>query len=565
EPDSELNNNTNLKGNWVWSNTITYDINKDDHRATLLAGNEQIKYGEEWFGASREGYLIESMDYAYLSTGSEEQLNSGLGTGWSLQSFFAKVNYSYKYKYLASLTMRRDGSSRFGKNYKYGNFPAFSLGWRIGDEPFMKNLISIPFSLKLRASWGMNGNQEINNLAIYNIYKPVYSKEDAIWDGPNPPEYMPDLGTAYDISGIDQGQLESGFITTQIRNEDLKWETTTQTNVGMDFSLFNVISGSIEYFRKQTDDILYYRMLPGAVGEASGQYVNGGSIENKGLEFMVSYTDQTGDFSYDISANASFLKNKVLDMPEDLTIRMPLAEIIPNEAKTELPVSILIGESVNSIYGYIADGIFQDEEEVLAHAEQPGKDVGRIRFRDISGPDGSPDEKVDDYDQKFIATAQPDLTYGLDLQLGYKDFSFNMFLQGIHGIEVYNGYKTYTDFTSLWPGTNFGKRTLDAWSEENKNSEIPKLTTIDSNNEGRLSTYFIENGSYFKLRNIQLGYNISMENRNNSQIRDVYVYLQGQNLFTIKSKSFTGPDPENPNYAFPIPAAYTVGLKISLQ
>lgn len=564
EPDNKVSNNVNLKGNWVWTNTATYNLKAGKNNATFLAGTEQIKFVENWFDASREGLIVENMDYAYLNSGTKNQLNSGSGNTWALQSFFGKVNYSFNNKYLASLTVRRDGSSRFGDNNKYGNFPAVSAGWRISEEEFMKNRITIPYSLKVRASWGMNGNQEINDLARYTIYRTIYGKEDAIWDNPNPPVYLPNLGTAYDISGIDQGQLPSGFISTQIANEDLKWETTTQTNLGLDFSLFDKLSGSFDYFNKRTDDILYYRVLLSAVGEANGQYVNGGAIGNKGYEFILEYSDKVGDFSFDITGNLSSVKNKVVSMPENITIRMPLNGIIPNEAKTELPSSLVVGHSINSIYGYIADGLFQNQDEVTNSLVQPGKAIGRIRYKDISGPEGVADGVVDNYDQTFIAVADPKFTYGLNIQAKYKKLSLDLFLQGIQGISVYNSYKTYTDFASLWPGTNWGKRTLGAWSETNTESTIPKLTTIDSNNEGRLSTYFIENGSYLKLREIQLSYDFTGKDLRIKKLNSLKVYVQGQNLLTFKNKSFTGPDPENPNYAFPIPAMYTIGVKIGL-
>lgn len=563
EPNNRVNNQENHKGNWVWSNTAIYDFEKNQHQASILAGTEQVNYSEEWFNASRRGLAIEDMDYAYLNSGTTEQLNAGSGSKWALQSFFGKLNYSFANNYLLSFTVRRDGSSRFGANNQYATFPAVSAGWRLSEEKFMQNLIKIPFYMKLRASWGQNGNQEINDLARYNIYRTVYGKEDAIWDNPNPPEYMPNLGTAYDISGADGGQLQSGYITSQIGNDDLKWETTTQTNVGLDYSFSNTFSGSLDYYIKKTDDILYYKFLVSAVGEASGQYVNGGSVENKGMEFILNYDKNFNNaWSLNLSGNFALVKNKIIDMPEDMTIRTPITGIIPNDAKTELESSYLIGHSVNSIYGYIADGLFQNQGEVDAHAQQPGKGIGRIRFRDISGPDGTPDGIVDQNDQTFIAVADPDFTFGLNAQVAYKNWSLDLFIQGVQGIEVYNVYKTYTDFASLWPGTNWGNRTLDAWSPTNTTSDIPKLTVLDTNNEGRLSTYFIENGSYVKLRNIQLSYDFSKSQLNETFFKSAKIFVQGQNLFTIKSKDYTGTDPENPNNSFPIPVMYTIGVKL---
>jgi len=557
ENNNTLTNNMNYYGNYVWSNTATYKFNIKKHSADFLLGTEQIKYKSEWYSASRQGYVSEDLNFAYLSSGAKNQLNAGGGSLSTLLSYFGKVNYSYNDRYLLSFTLRRDGSSRFGKNNRYGNFPAVSAGWRISEEKFLKDHISFPFYLKLRAGWGVNGNQEINDLAIYNIYQIVYSKEDPIWDNPTS-TYHPRLGTAYDIQGINQGQLPSGYIYSQIGNNDLKWESTAQTNLGIDFTLFNDLSGSIDYFIKNTKDILYYRTLPSAVGEANIQMVNGGNIRNTGLEFMLNYRKKINDLTLDITGNLATLKNKVEYIPENLLINAPLSYIVPNEAKTELDRSIITGHSVNSIWGYVADGLFQNQAEVDAHAEQTGKGIGRIRYKDLNN-DGVINEK----DQTFIGTVDPKLTYGLNLDVQYKYFDLSLFVQGVSGISVYNGYKTYTDFASLWPGTNWGRRTLHAWSPENPHSTIPKLTILDRNNEGRVSTYFIEPGSYLKLRNITLGYELPPKVASRYQIQQVRVYLQGQNLITIKNKGFTGTDPENPNYAYPIPAIYTLGLELT--
>ncbi len=558
EPDNLVNNNMSVGGNWIWTNTATYNLNMDKHTFKVLGGTEQIRYAQEWFNASREQYISEDPNYAYLSAGAENQLNSGGGNKWALMSFFGKADYSFNDKYLASFTLRRDGSSRFGENNRYGNFPAASVGWRISNEEFFKSLVPTPVEVKFRASWGQNGNQEIDPLAVYNIYRPVYGKEDAIWDNPNPPSYRPALGTAYDIAGQDMGELPSGYITNQQANENLKWETTTQWDFGMDYVL-RKFSGSVDYFIKETSDILYFRTLLSAVGEASGQFVNGGTIRNQGWEAIVTYEHQVGKFAYDISGNIATLKNEVVDMPESLFIRTPLSGAIPNDAKFEIPGQQLVGRSVNSIYGYVADGLFQNQGEVDGHASQSGKGIGRIRYKDLNG-----DNVINSADQTFIAVADPSLSYGLNLNATYGNFSFTMFWQGVAGIEYYNGYKTYTDFASLWPGTNWGDRTLDAWSPTNTGSDIPRLTIVDNNNEGRVSTYFVENASYLKLRNIQIGYSLPQSFLDKTGIRKLRVYLQGQNLLTFKSQEYTSPDPENPNYAFPIPAIYSAGLSLGL-
>ncbi|NVO19939.1 MAG: TonB-dependent receptor [Bacteroidetes bacterium] len=557
QDDNTISNNTSIGGNYIWSNTANYKLTAGKHTLEFLAGTEMIKYKNEWFSASRQGLVSENLNFGYLSSGSKNQLNAGGGSISTLLSYFGKLNYSLADKYLASFTIRRDGSSRFGKNNRYGNFPAATVGWRLSEEKFFKDIVSIPIYIKLRAGYGVNGNQEINDLAIYNIYQAVYSKEDPIWDNPTA-TYMPRLGTAYDIAGKDQGQLPSGYIYSQMANDNLKWESTAQSNFGIDFTVFEDFSGSIDYFIKDTKDILYYRTLLSAVGEGNKQMVNGGEVQNRGCEFLLDYRKQIHEFTVNITGNLATLKNKVVDIPAELLINTPISPIVPNEAKTELDRSMMIGQSVNSIYGYVADGLFQTQAEVDAHALQTGKGIGRIRYKDLNN-DGIVNEK----DQQFIGTVDPKLTYGLNVAVEYRQFDLSFFLQGISGISVYNGYKTYTDFASLWPGTNWGTRTLDAWSPTNTGSTIPKLTIIDRNNEGRISTYFIEPGSYLKLRNIMLGYELPGKIADRLKMQKARIYVQGQNLLTIKNKKFTGTDPENPNYAFPIPAIYTLGIDLT--
>jgi TonB-linked SusC/RagA family outer membrane protein len=559
EPDALVKNNTSIGGNWIWSNTANWVVGIGKHKFNTLIGSEFIKYSSQWFDASREGYVSEDFNFTYLGSGNSNQLNNGSGNQSALQSLFGQLNYGYAEKYLASLTFRHDGSSRFGKNNRYANFPAASIGLRITEENFIKDNISFPLYIKLRASWGQNGSQDgISDLAIYNIYRVAYGKEDPIWDNPNPPVYLPALGTAYDISGIDQGQLLSGFITTQQGNDDLKWETTTQTNLGVDFSFLDNFSGSADYYIKETRDLLYLRLLPAAVGEAGSQYVNGGMIRNKGLEFVFSYDKAFGDFRLNVSANMATLKNEVVDMPEQLTLRIPITNMMPNEARSDLSGNAILGQSVNSIYGYVSDGIFQDQDEVDNSPDQAGKGIGRLRFKDLNN-----DTVVNYKDQRFIGVVDPRLSYGLNIDLSYKAFSLSMFWQGIKGIDVYNSYKTYTDFTSLWPGTNWGRRVLNAWTPENTSSTIPAVTTIDNNNEGRISTYFIESGSYLKLRNLQLSYNLPKSFLDKILVNGGRIYLLGQNLLTLKNKNCTIPDPENPNYAFPIPSSYTIGINLT--
>lgn len=534
EPNNRVTNSTWFSGSWVFQNTLNYDFTVNNHSFSILGGIEQIKYSSEEFSASQRGLAIETIDYAFLNAGTELPVNGGSGSSSSLQSFFGKVNYSFNDKYLASFTMRRDGSSRFGKNNRYGNFPAFSLGWRMSEEGFLKNVNFIS-DLKLRFGWGQNGNQEISNTAVHNLYIAQYAT-DATWN--------PDAGTAYDIEGADRGELPSGFRLTQQANDNLRWETTTQTNFGLDFSLADYkLYGSVDYFIKRTDDILISPPYLGAIGEGGGRWVNGASMENKGIEVAVGYLIDLNDVQIDLSANASNYRNRVVHLPD---------EVVNAYGGNGRDKNIL-NRSINSLFGYVHDGLFNSEEEVAAHADQPGKGLGRIKYVDINS-----DDVIDDDDRDWIGVGDPLLAYGFNADVSWGSFSLNIFLQGITGLDVFNDTKLYTDFASV-QGTNYGRRTLSAWTPDNPDTTIPALSLSDNNWESRTSTYFMESGSYLKLRNLQISYSLGSTFFQNARI-----FLQGQNLFTIKDERFTGPDPENPGNGYPIPSMYSLGINVSL-
>jgi len=540
DPSNQAVTSQAYDGNWIWQNTLNYNLNLNNrHRFEFLLGQEQIKYINQSFYASRQGYALENIDYAYLDAGSTNKDNGGSGTGYALLSYFGKVNYSYDNKYLASATIRRDGSSRFGKEFRYGSFPAFSLGWRVSQEDFMKDQ-HVFSDLKLRYGWGKSGNQEIANNATYNLYSAIYGI-DPTWDF--------DRGSAYDITGAGSGQLPSGFTLLQQSNDSLKWESTRESNFGVDFGLFhNKLTGSVDYFIKKTSDILISPGYLAVVGEGGNYWFNGASMQNKGIEVLLSYNGNlTKDLSFTVTGNFSSYRNKVTSLPSQVLTSYPGN----GTDKT------ILGRSINSTFGYVSDGLFTTQAEVDNAPDQVGKGLGRIRYKDLNG-----DKVIDDRDRDFIADGNPKFLYGLNFEFAYKNFDLSFFLQGVQGNDVYNDFKTYTDFSSLWVGTNWGARTLNAWTPKNPNSTIPALTLVNRNNEGRTSTYFFENGSYLKLRNIQLGYNLKSLLRS-SKIHSARIFIQGSNLFTVKAKSFTAADPEIPTNAFPIPALGTIGLNVS--
>lgn len=540
--EDKLTSVNNRYGSVTWTNTALYNLSKGRSQAQFLVGTEQIKFTQEDFSASRRGFVVQDYDFAHLSNGTGEQQTGGFGTGYALQSFFGKVDYSFDDRYLASFTLRRDGSSRFGQNNRYGNFPSASVGWRISEEAFMEDVKPIS-DLKLRASWGQTGNQAIDDRALFNIYRSVYATQSLF-------TAEQDNGTAYDINGNGTGNLPSGFSRLQTANPNLQWETTTQGNIGLDFSLFDYrFTGSVDAYLKRTTDFLFLQSGLGAQGEGANRWVNvPGISEDRGVELTLGYNTEIGDLQLNINGNITFNENEAKDLPADIASRFPG----DGEENT------INGRAFNSIYGFVADGLFQSDEEVEAHASQSGAAPGRIRYKDLNG-----DGEINEGDQQYIGITNPRLNYGLNVDAAFKNFTLNIFFQGVNGGVLRNDQRIYTDFASQWVGANWGGRILNAWTPENNTSDIPAVTLTDNNNEGRTSTYFLEPLSYLKLRNVQLGYALPESFTGRLKMASARVFIQGQNLITINSEDSTIPDPETPNGQFPIPRVYTMGINVT--
>lgn len=532
----------NTSNKITWSNTITYDFSANKHAFNLLGGTELYREKFENTYLRREGFLLETPNYMYPDAGSGESFTGGSSSSFSLVSFFGKLSYDYDSRYLFSATIRRDGSSRFGANNRFGTFPAFSAGWRISNENFMKDA-DLFSDLKLRVGWGQTGNQQIDNNAIYSLYIPDYAGGDPTWGTSH--------GTAYDLSGAGSGLLQSGFRAIQIGNDDLKWETTTQTNVGLDFGLLDQhLSGSVDLYYKETEDILVLPPYLGTIGEGGNRWVNGASMENKGIEFALLYRGgKTDGLTYEFSGNIAINKNKITYLP---------IEVQNNYGGNGSDDNIL-GRPINSMYGYVADGLFTSEDQLMNSAEQQGKDLGRIRYKDLNN-----DGVIDDQDREWIGNPNPGFNYGLNFSFGYKQFDLNLFFDGVGDVDVINAKKYQTDFWSVDDvGSNKGRRLLNAWSPSNPNSTIPALTTVDSNAESRFSSYYVEPGDYFKLRNLQIGYSLDHQMIEKVGLSSLRLYTGGQNLFTIHGDDFTGVDPENPGFGYPLPLTITFGMDLT--
>ena len=529
---------------WMWNAVATYNMELGKSRIDLMAGMELNRQDDIYFSGYKEGFSILNPDYMWPDAGTTNPQAYGGGSGYSLVSFFGKANYNYADKYMASFTIRRDGSSRFGKNNRYATFPSVSAGWRINQENFLKKASWID-DLKIRASWGQTGNQEIDNLARYTLYVSNYGVNENGGQS---------YGTSYDIAGTNGGStLPSGFKRNQIGNDNIKWETTTQTDLGFDFAFFrNTLYGNFDWYFKKTKDILVNMPGIAVMGEGSSQWINAGEMENRGFEFNIGYRNQTHfGLKYDVTANISSYRNKITALP---------TTVAANGTFGGNGVKSVIGHPMGAQVGYVADGIFKSQEEIDNHATQEGAGLGRIRWKDLTG-----DGKITEADQTWIYNPVPDFTYGFNIYLEYKNFDFTAFFQGVQGVDIISDLKKETD---IWAGLNIGflnkgKRVLDAWSTINPDSNVPALSLSDNNNEKRVSSYWVENGSYLKLRTIQFGYNFPGTIASKLAMQRLRMYVSAQNLFTVKSSSFTGVDPENPNYGYPIPLNITFGLNVT--
>lgn len=527
------------------SNVLQYQFEADKHAFDVMIGQETITHTYQKHWGSRRDYALENDDYMWLNAGESEKDNGSEATKNTMVSWFGKINYNYDNRYLASITLRRDASSVFGTNNKWATFPAFSLGWSIHNEAFFENLTAVIPQLKLRYGWGQNGNSSIDAYASYQFYESLYDHgklDDWNW------------GTAYDFTG-QGGTLPSGFHRTQRNNPDLKWETTSQHNFGLDFAVLNAkLSGSFDYYLKYTRDIL---MKPGTVatlGEGAKMWLNGADIDNKGFEITLNYTDKFGDLGVNIGGVFSHNEQTMVKVPED---------VINNFAGNGQDQNIL-GRAKNSLFGYVADGLFQSPEEVKEAATQTGAAPGRIRYKDLDR-----NGKIDDKDRTWIGVENPALEYGITVGLTYKNFDFSIFFNGVVGKELnVSGWKSWTDIYALsTSGENYGVRMLDAWTPRHTSSTIPALSINNYNDEGRMSTYYVESGSYLKIRNAEIGYSIPESWARSIKIQRARIAVRADNIATLKKtwgeNAYTGLDPETPGNGYPLPFSMTMSLQVT--
>lgn len=543
--NNSLTFDTNKYTSLTFSNTLNYNVEFGDHKIGVLLGTESIKTDFNTLLASADGFAVETESYFTLAAASGARSSNGTSSGSRLLSQFGKINYAYSDKYLATFTLRRDGSSRFGADNRYGIFPAATVGWRINNEDFLKDNDFVS-NLKLRAGYGEVGNQSIGDVARFGLYESRY--------GPNQNVYVPDffniyynVGTAYDLNGSNTGNLPSGFVSIQAANSGLKWESTKEINLGVDFGFIqNKLIGSFDYFIRKTDDILIKPPIASAVGEGQDKFVNGASTSTKGWELSLAYSNTLENGLYfAVSTNFGAFKDEITDLPEEVRAAFPgTAE------------NSIVGHSQFSIYGYKTDGLFQSQAEVDAHANQVGARPGGIKFIDLNN-----DGVINSSDRDFLGNTLPDLEYGLSIDLKYKNFDLSIFGSGVTGRIGQDPYIFWNNFVQ--GRENAGPGTLNAWTPQNTNTDIPALSLV--NNDTQTSDYLFRNNSYFKLRNLAFGYSLPKDLISKwGGMTNCRIYLQGENLFWITPKGYIGSDPERVDVnRIPVPTTLSIGLNLN--
>lgn len=494
----------------IWNNTADFQRRFGNHRISALLGMEAIQNHTDYLGASASNFTRTDPLFRYLNASIAQDIQdlgvSGIATEWALLSYFAQAGYSFGGRYVLSAAIRRDGSSRFGPNNRWGVFPSVSAAWNVSNERFFENVKFIS-SLKLRASWGQLGNQEIG---IYP-YSSLVAAGDRVY--------------------VFGDKIVTGATIVETGNSNIRWETSTQTNLGLDVSFWeDRLSLIADWFNKRTDDILVRVPVPQAGGAQRPPFVNAASVENKGVELGLIYKNRVGKLSYNIGANISAIRNKVLSIADSEPILGGFGLSDGALTKTEP------GQPVGSFFLYEMLGIFQTQAEIDASPFQTvNTRPGDVKFADLNG-----DNKIDDKDRKHVGNPFPDFTYGVNLSFFWKNFDLSALIQGVQGNDVYFLYGNFAYETQL-RGFNSYKDILNRWTPSNTNTDIPKVSVDDRNGNRRASTRFLEDGSYLRVRNITLGYNFKDLLRWNN-IGGLRLYVTAQNALTFTK--YPGLDPE---------------------
>jgi TonB-dependent starch-binding outer membrane protein SusC len=490
----------NLRG-WTLENTLTYSQQFDKHSFTTLAGVSAYYDRYDWLNISKSGFPSNDPNFQHLSSSLNAAASAeGSYVESTMASYLARIIYSYDSKYNATVSMRRDGSSKFGRDNKYGNFPSFSLGWRISEEEFMRRFDQINL-LTLRGGWGIIGNNQIplnqftTLVAVEPYHRYVFGNE-----------------------------IYPGAAPNGAGNSEIRWEESRQTNMGLDVGLWDDrFQITADVFEKNTSGLLVQVPVPFIVGLMQNPTVNAGNIQNRGWELSLTYRNFDRPFKYQVNGNVSRIINKVTDLGRGNEF------ILTSENMT------MVGHPISSFYGWVTDGIFQNWDDVNSHARQNARTApGDIRFKDING-----DGIIDANDRTFIGSPFPDYVFGMTFSFSYSIFDLNIFLQGTQGNEVYNHLDR---MTSIAGKDNLNIGMLDRWTGEGTSNTVPRLVAADNNNNVRISSRYIEDGSYLRVKNVQFAVNLPQKAAQRIGVANLKVYAAAHNLFTFTK--YSGMDPE---------------------
>lgn len=499
--------------------------------AGISISNDEVKYYGILGGAHEYGTKAINAAKINVTEGTIERSKN--------ISYFGRLQYNYDGKYYLSTSIREDGSSVFSPDNRWGTFPAVSAGWKFSEETFAEALKDYIADAKIRVSWGRAGRSGGTYWSLLN---------DAI---------------KYSFNNTAQ----RGQAPSQRPNSDLTWEQSEQTDFGLDiYSVRDLFTLNMDYFRLNASNVLVQSQEALYTGRSQPAWENKASCLNEGLEFTIKHANVFGPVTYNSNANVSFLRNKVTD----LGISEDIFGVPPNQELFQTLTITQKNKPMQSFYGYVAEGIFKDSADLSAHATQPGARIGDRKFKDIDG-----NKVIDDKDRTIIGNPLPDITYGINLSATYNRFDFNFLFQGVYGNEVFNFTKYMIENTNTWNNGSVNK--LDAWSKDNPSSEIPAISSSNPNNNSRVSTYFIEDGSYFRLRDMQIGYTLDSSWVRPIHAKSARFYVGISNLFTITATKLFDPDVasiQSSNYErktyigyedpffIPNPRIYNAGLQV---
>jgi len=506
--------------NWTWSNTIEYSLITGQHNIKLIGGSEAYESNSNSLNGSRSEYSFKDINYMSLSTGLQGINNSSSSSAYSLFSLFGRINYSFADKYMVEAVVRRDGSSRFGTE-KYGIFPAFSAGWRVSEEAFMASTKSWLDELKIRAGYGSVGNDQMGNYNSYTNFALNFNN------------------SFYPITGSNTGSGSTGFYQTTFGNPDVKWETTTTTNVGIDATLIKNFTLTLDVWQRNTKDMLYPKQIPLILGTASTPSINIGEMKNTGFDIELGYsnTAMNGDLSYSADLVFSRYNNELVKLTDNA------GDFYQGSSYREKPYTrSQTGVAFPEFFGYIVEGIFQTQAEVDAWPKAFGETgtynkPGYFKYKDVDG-----NGYIDAGDRTYIGSPHPDFTAGLSLNVNYKGLSLSTTLFTSVGNEVVNYVSRFIDYTQFASGKS-KRRLYESWGSpylsDNLQATMPVILANDTPHQ-EPSTAFLEDGSYLRMKNLRIGYDL------NSLLKDrlntLQIYFQASNLITITK--FPGLDPE---------------------